>query len=362
MTKPINLFEYESLAKEQLSSMAWDYYRSGAMDEITLHKNRTTFEQYQLYPRMLVDVSHIDLNTSILGQNLSIPIGVAPMAFQCLAHPEGEIATAKVTSNLKTLLILSTLSTTSLEEVATCQSHNLRWFQLYIHRDKGLTKALVERAELAGYTALCVTVDAPVMGRREADIRNQFSLPSPLKLANLVTMTDLTIPQTIGESGLFAYFQQQIDPSITWKDIEWLQSITKLPIVLKGILRGDDAILALKHGVKAIIVSNHGGRQLDGAISSLDALPRIITAIDNKIDVIMDGGIRRGTDIFKALALGAKMVLVGRPILWGLAVDGETGVAHILQLLRDELALAMALSGCPSLAEINESFLISPKS
>ncbi|WP_148096690.1 alpha-hydroxy acid oxidase, partial [Aphanothece sacrum] len=270
MTKPINLFEYESLAKEQLSSMAWDYYRSGAMDEITLHKNRTTFEQYQLYPRMLVDVSHIDLNTSILGQNLSIPIGVAPMAFQCLAHPEGEIATAKVTSNLKTLLILSTLSTTSLEEVATCQSHNLRWFQLYIHRDKGLTKALVERAELAGYTALCVTVDAPVMGRREADIRNQFSLPSPLKLANLVTMTDLTIPQTIGESGLFAYFQQQIDPSITWKDIEWLQSITKLPIVLKGILRGDDAILALKHGVKAIIVSNHGGRQLDGAISSLD--------------------------------------------------------------------------------------------
>ncbi|MEA5533538.1 alpha-hydroxy acid oxidase [Crocosphaera sp. XPORK-15E] len=358
MTQPINLFEYESLAKEKLSGMAWDYYRSGALDEITLRKNRTVFEQYELYPKMLVDVSNIDLSTNILGQTLSMPLGVAPMAFQCLAHPDGEKATAKVLSDLKTLLILSTLSTTSLEDVAACQSHNLRWFQLYIHRDKGLTKALVERAEKAGYTALCVTVDAPMMGRREADVRNQFTLPSHLQLANLVSLTDLAIPSTIGESGLFAYFQQQIDPSITWKDLEWLQSITNLPIVLKGILRADDAILAVKNGVKGIIISNHGGRQLDGVIASLDALPNIVNAVGDKIDILMDGGIRRGTDIFKALALGAKAVLIGRPILWGLAVNGEAGVNHILQLLKDELILAMALSGCPNIRKINDSFLI----
>ncbi len=358
MIKPINLFEYESLAKQQLSSMTWGYYSSGALDEITLKNNRKSFNNYQLYPKVLVDVSQINLSTKLLGQTLSMPIGVAPMAFQCLAHPQGEKATAKVLSDLKTLLILSTLSTTSLEEVAACQKDNLRWFQLYIHKDKGLTKALVELAEKAGYTAICVTVDAPMLGKREIDIRNQFTLPEPLKLANLVTLKDLDIPNSSNQSGLFAYFQQQIDPSLTWKDLEWLQSITKLPIVLKGILRADDARLAVENGVKGIIVSNHGGRQLDGAITTLEALPKIVEAVGNDIDIIMDGGIRRGTDVFKALALGAKAVLIGRPILWGLTVNGEGGVNHVLELLKDELLLAMALSGCPSIAEINDSFLL----
>ncbi|EAZ94357.1 alpha-hydroxy acid oxidase [Crocosphaera chwakensis] len=358
MIKPINLFEYESLAQQQLSSMTWGYYSSGALDEITLKNNRKSFETYQLYPKVLVDVSEINLSTTLLGQTLSIPIGVAPMAFQCLAHPQGEKATAKVLSDLKTLLILSTLSTTSLEEVAACQEHNLRWFQLYIHKDKGLTKALVERAEKAGYTAICVTVDAPMLGKREIDIRNQFTLPESLKLANLVSLEDLAIPNSSNQSGLFAYFQQQIDPSLTWKDLEWLQSITKLPIVLKGILRADDARLAVENGSKGIIVSNHGGRQLDGAITTLEALPKIVETVGNEVDIIIDGGIRRGTDVFKALALGAKAVLIGRPILWGLTVNGEAGVNHVLELLKDELLLAMALSGCPSIADINDSFLL----
>ena len=357
MNQPINLFEYEALAKKHLSDLAWDYYSSGALDETTLRYNRMVFDCYQLLPRVLVDVSQIDLSTSILGQRLSMPIAIAPMAFQCLCHEDGELATAKAASDLGTLMVLSTLSTKSLEEVAAVQSNNLRWFQLYIHKDRGLTKALVERAQAAGFTALCVTVDAPMIGRREADVRRQFTLPPPLQLANLVTMADLSIPETVGESGLFAYFQQQIDPSITWKELDWLRSLTKLPIVLKGILRRDDAILAMENGVQGIIVSNHGGRQLDGAIATLDALPDIVSSVGHEIDVLMDGGIRRGTDVFKALALGAKAVLIGRPILWSLAVAGEAGVTHGLTLLRDELLLAMALSGCPTLEHINSSFL-----
>ena len=216
----------------------------------------------------------------------------------------------------------------------------------------------MEGAEKAGYTAICVTVDAPMLGKREVDIRNQFSLPEPLKLANLVALKDLEIPNKSNQSGLFAYFQQQIDPSLTWKDLEWLQSITKLPIVLKGILRADDARLAVENGAKGIIVSNHGGRQLDGAITTLEALPQIVEAVGNEIDIMMDGGIRRGTDVFKALALGAKAVLIGRPILWGLTVNGEAGVNHVLELLKEELSLAMTLSGCPTITEINDSFLL----
>ena len=356
MNQPINLFEYEALAPQKLPKMAYDYYASGAEDEITLAENRQAFRRYRLRPKMLVDVSHRDLTTSILGQTLSMPILIAPMAFQCLAHPDGEIAAARAASELDTLMILSTMSTKSLEEVA--QVNSKRWFQLYIHRDRGLTKALVQRAETSGFTALCLTVDAPLIGRREADVRNGFTLPEGLELANLATMSNLTFPQTSQESGLFTYFQQQIDASVTWKDVEWLESITNLPILLKGILRADDAIMAAKIGVKGIIVSNHGGRQLDGAVASLDALAEIVETVGDKLEILVDGGIRRGSDILKAICLGAKAVLVGRPILWGLAVNGETGVKHILELLRDELDLAMALSGCPSLKDLDSSLIL----
>ncbi|AFY79026.1 alpha-hydroxyacid dehydrogenase, FMN-dependent L-lactate dehydrogenase [Pleurocapsa sp. PCC 7327] len=358
MLRPINLFEYESLAKQNLSRMALDYYSSGAGDELTLRYNRAAFDRYQFRPRMLVDVSQRDLSASIVGQSLPMPILIAPMAFQCLAHPEGELATARAAQKLGAVMVLSTLSTKSLAAVASERKNIFQWFQLYVHKDRSLTRTLVEMAQAAGFSALCLTVDAPFLGKRERDCRNQFALPPGMELANLTCMADLTIAKTAGESGLFAYFTQQIDPSVTWKDLEWLQSITRLPVIVKGILRGDDAKTAVEYGARGIIVSNHGGRQLDGAIASLDALPEIVEAVGGKADILLDGGIRRGTDILKALALGAKAVLVGRPILWGLAVGGETGVCHVLELLRDELDLAMALSGCPTIQAIDPSIVI----
>jgi 4-hydroxymandelate oxidase len=308
---------------------------------------------------MLVDVSQRDLSVEVLGQTLAMPILIAPMAFQCLTHPEGEVATARIAAELGTGMVLSTLSTKRLEDVATAsrqvksQTNNPLWFQLYVHRDRALTRALVERAEAAGFSALCLTVDAPVLGRRERDRRNQFTLPPGMELANLTTMADLAIPKAAGESGLFAYFAQQLDPSLTWRDLEWLRSITELPVVVKGILRGDDARQAVDCGAKAIIVSNHGGRQLDGAIATIEALPEVVAAVGEKVEVLVDGGIRRGTDVLKALALGAKAVLIGRPVLWGLAVGKEAGGRHVLELLRDELDVAMALSGCATIQDID---------
>lgn len=356
--KPINLFEYETQALGHLSQMALDYYASGAWDEITLRDNRAAFERFKLRPRMLVDVSKRDLSTTILGQYLQLPVLIAPMAFQCLAHAEGEIATAKAAAKLGTVMVLSTLATKSLEAVASVRNQTPQWFQLYVHRDRALTRALVERAHAAGFQALCLTVDAPVLGSRERDKRNQFVLPPEMELANLAMLTDLEIPYKMGESGLFAYFLEQLNPALSWADLEWLQSLSPLPLVVKGILRGDDALRAVEHGAKAVIVSNHGGRQLDGAIASIDALSEVVAAVGNKAEVLVDGGIRRGTDILKALALGAKAVLLGRPVLWGLAVGGEAGACHVLELLRDELDLAMALSGCAKLQDVDPSLVV----
>jgi 4-hydroxymandelate oxidase len=352
----INLFGYEQLAKEHLSQMAFDYYSSGAWDEVTLRDNLAAFTRVKLRPKMLVDVSKINLTTQVLGESLQLPLLIAPMAFQCLADPEGEIATALAAADAGVGMVLSTLATKSLEEVATV-AKGLQWFQLYIHKDQGLTQALVQRAYTAGYKAICLTVDAPMLGKRERDQRNEFTLPPGLHPANLTNISGLNIPQAPGESGLLTYFAQQINPAVTWKDLEWLQSLSPLPLVVKGILRADDAVRAVEYGAQAIVVSNHGGRQLDGAIASLDALPDIIAAVDGKAEVLLDGGIRRGTDILKALAYGAKAVLIGRPVLWGLAVAGKIGVSHIISLLQDELNLAMALSGCASLGDIDSSLV-----
>lgn len=360
ISSPINLFEYEQLAKTHLSQMALDYYISGAGDEITLRDNRAAFERVKLRPRMLVDVSEINLTTSVLGQPVQLPLLIAPMAFQCLAHPDGEVATATAAASAGLGMVLSTLSTKSLEDVAEVGSkfdNSLQWFQLYIHKDRGLTRALVEKAYAAGYKALCLTVDAPVLGQRERDRHNEFALPSGLQLANLVNISGLEIPYEQGESGLFTYFAQQLDSALTWGDLEWLQSLSPLPLVVKGILRSDDAVRAVEYGAKAIVVSNHGGRQLDGAIASLDALAEIVPAVKGKAEVLVDGGIRRGTDILKALAIGAQAVLIGRPILWGLAVGGQVGVSHVISLLQKELNVAMTLTGCSQLADIDFSFL-----
>ncbi|MBV8885499.1 MAG: alpha-hydroxy-acid oxidizing protein, partial [Chroococcidiopsidaceae cyanobacterium CP_BM_RX_35] len=345
-----------------LSVMARDYYASGAWDEITLRDDRAAFERFRLRPRMLVDVSDRSMNVMVLGQPLALPILVAPMAFQCLAHPDGELATAKAAAQMGTVMILSTLSTKPLEAVATASQASTGtpslWFQLYVYRDRGLTKALVERAYAAGFAALCLTVDAPVLGQRERDHRNRFALPTNMELANLAASTELEIPHRFQESGLFAYFKEQINPALTWNDLEWLQSLSPLPLVVKGILRGDDAVRAVEHGAKGIIVSNHGGRQLDGAITTIDALAEIAPAVNDRAEVLVDGGIRRGTDVLKALALGARAVLIGRPVLWGLAVAGSTGVQHVLELLKNEFDLAMALSGCARLQDIDTSLCV----
>ena len=359
--KPQNVLEYEKLASQHLSQMALDYYNSGAWDEITLRDNRAAFERFKIRPRRLVDVSDRNLSTKVLGQSLQMPLLVAPMAFQCLAHPDGEVATARAASKAGVGMVLSTLATKSIEDVAAAAHPHTpaapQWFQLYVHRDRGLTKALVERAIAAGYQALCLTVDAPILGRRERDKRNQFTLPPGMELANLASLSGLAIPNEAAESGLFTYFAQQLDPAVTWRDLEWLQSLCPLPLAIKGILRGDDAARAVECGASVIVVSNHGGRQLDGAIASLDALAEVVEAVDGRAEVLVDGGIRRGIDIFKALALGAKAVLLGRPVLWGLAVGGEAGVYDVISLLQDELDVAMALSGCARLQDIDSSLL-----
>lgn len=359
--KPINLSEYEKLATNALSQNVLDYYSSGAWDEVTLRDNRAAFERFKIRPRMLVDVSSRNLSTKVLGQSIEMPLLIAPMAFQRLAHQDGELATARAASKAGIGMVLSTMATYSIEDVATAGYQNTtsaRWFQLYVHRDRGLTRALVERAYAAGYQALCLTVDAPVLGQRERDKRNEFTLPPGFQLANLATLSGLKIPHEDGESGLFRYFAQQLNPALTWKDLEWLQSLSPLPLAIKGILRGDDALKAVEHGAKAVIVSNHGGRQLDSAIASIDALSEVVTAVADKAEVLVDGGIRRGTDILKALALGAKAVLLGRPVLWGLAVAGEIGVSHVIELLRSELDVAMALSGCAQIEDIDSSLVI----
>ncbi len=331
--EPVNVFDYETLAQARLEPGVWGYYSSGSDDEVTLRANRTAFERIRLRPRMLVDVSTCDMHTTVLGTPLSMPILLAPTAFHCLAHPEGECATARAAGKANTLMVASTSSTRSLEDIAREASGPL-WFQLYFH-SREVSEELVHRAEAAGYRALVITVDSPRWGHKERAIRSGFMLPPK---ANFTDENDA-----------------QGDIHITWESLAWLRSLTSLPLVLKGVFTAEDAILAVKHGIDGIIVSNHGGRQLDSVSASIEVLPEVVEAIDGRCEVYLDGGIRRGTDILKALALGARAVLVGRPILWGLAVSGAEGVSHVLEILRSELALAMVLAGRPTLDDVDRS-------
>jgi 4-hydroxymandelate oxidase len=359
---PINVLELEALARGQLSREAGDYYASGAHDEVTLAANRAAFERLSLAYRVLVDVSRRDLATTVLGQAVSMPILVAPTAFQGLATAEGERATARAAGAAGTVMILSTLSNTAVEEVTAATAGPV-WFQLYVYRDRRATEGLVRRAEAAGCRALVLTVDAPLLGRRERDVRNRFGLPPGLTVANLLPVGYGDLPPAAADSGLAAYVSSRVDPSLSWKDLEWLRSLTRLPLVIKGIVRADDARRAADAGAAGIVVSNHGGRQLDTAPATLDVLPEIADALaahGHAIEVFLDGGVRRGTDVVKALALGARAVLVGRPILWGLAVDGQEGAAAVLRFLRDELDLAMALCGAPTLADITRDLVRFP--
>ncbi|HYU32237.1 MAG TPA: alpha-hydroxy acid oxidase [Thermoanaerobaculia bacterium] len=355
--EPINIFELEAIAREKLSREAYDYFASGAQDEVTLRENRAAFDRLSLAYRVLVDVSRRDLSTSVLGQPVALPVLVAPTAFQRLAHPEGELAIVRAAGAMGTVMALSTLSTTAVEEVVAAASGPV-WFQLYVYRDRKTTEALVRRAEAAGCRALVLTVDAPVIGRRERDVRNRFHLPPGLSAANLLPEGYGEMPAAEGDSGLAVYVSSLIDPALSWRDVVWLRSITKLPLVIKGIVRPDDALRAAEAGAAAVIVSNHGGRQLDTAPATIDVLPEVADALAGQpVEVLMDGGVRRGTDILKALALGARAVLVGRPVVWGLAAAGEAGATLALRLLRNELDLAMALAGAPTIASITRDLV-----
>lgn len=353
--KLLTVDDFEERAKKVLPKMAYDYYRSGADEERTLRANRKAFRRWEIWPRILVDVSELDLRATVLGCEVAFPILVAPTAYHRLAHPEGEAATARGAADAGTIFILSTLSTTAIEEVAAA-SAGPKWFQLYVHKDRGLTKSLVERAQGAGYLAIVLTVDAPILGRRLDDERNDFALPEGMSMVNLAQYAQ-DASQAGEGSALGAYAASRHDASLSWNDIEWLRSITSLPLLIKGVLRADDAARAADAGVEGIVVSNHGARQLDGAPPTIEALPQVVDAVAGRCEVLMDGGIRFGTDVLKALALGAKVVLVGRPVLWGLAVDGAAGVARVLALLRDELSTAMALAGCPNLASIDRDLV-----
>ncbi|MEW6278906.1 MAG: alpha-hydroxy acid oxidase [Candidatus Eremiobacterota bacterium] len=346
----INLFDYEEAAGRALESMAYDYYRSGADDEVSLRRNRQAYERLCLHYRVLVDVSRRNLSTTVLGTPISFPVLAAPTAFHALAHPEGEVATARAVTAEGTIFILSTLSNRPMEEVVQAASGPV-WFQLYCYKDRGATRALVERAQEAGCQGLVLTVDAPVLGRRERDVRNEFHLPPGLRVSNLTATGRDRVDHVDQESGLAAY-ARYLDSSLSWKDLEWLRCATDVPVLVKGIVRPDDAVRAADHGADGVVISNHGGRQLDTAPAPIEVLPAIAEAVEGRIQLLVDGGIRRGTDVLKALALGARAVLLGRPILWGLAVEGEAGVRRVLQLLRDELDVALALCGCPEVAQL----------
>jgi 4-hydroxymandelate oxidase len=352
----INLEELEERARELLPQMAYDYYASGANDEVTLRENRAAYERITLLPRMLVDVSVRDMGTTVLGEPVSMPILIAPVALPGLAHPEGEIATVKAASAAKTLITLATLSTTSIEDAMAAATGPV-WFQLYVFRDRAITASLVQRAEAAGCKAVVLTVDMPIQGKRERDVRNRFTLPDHLSLKNFSQAGFQELPKNVAGSGLAAYVASLLDAALTWKDIEWLAGVTKLPVLVKGILRADDALRAVNHGASGIIVSNHGARQLDTTPATISILPEIVDAVAGGVEVYVDGGIRRGTDVLKAIAYGARAVLVGRPILWGLAVGGEAGVKSVLEMLRQEFDLAMALSGCPRLSDITRDLV-----
>lgn len=348
---PINLADFERAAEGRLDALTWGYYSSGARDEHTLRANQAAFAQVALHYKVLVDVQTRDTRTTVLGTPVSMPILVAPTAFHRLAHPEGELATARAAGAAGTLMVLSTLSNTDMEAVVAASGGPV-WFQLYVYRDREATRALVQRAEAAGCQALVLTVDAPVLGTRERDVRNGFHLPPDLSVRNLSAAGHYQIPETQGQSGLAAYVAQKLDPSLSWADLDWLASLTRLPLLVKGIVRPDDAVRALDHGARGIVVSNHGGRQLDTAPATLNVLPSIARAVAGRAEILLDGGVRRGTDVIKALALGARAVLLGRPILWGLAVDGEAGVRRVLDLIHRELDEALALCGCPRLADL----------
>lgn len=346
------LSEVESVARSKLTQMAYDYVAGGAGEERTLRDNVEAFRRRTIRPRFLVDVAKRDMTAQLLGKTYPVPFGVAPTAFHRLFHEDGERGVARACAERSILHCVSTLATTPLEDVA--KENARRWFQVYIHKDRELSRSLVQRAVDAGYEALVLTVDAPVWAIRERDRRNRFTLPPPLTLANFERY--LNTATSGGADGLSNYVNSQLDPSLTWRDVEWLRGFG-LPVLVKGVLTAEDAALAVRHGAAGVIVSNHGARMLDRVPATLDALPEIVEAVQGRVPVILDGGVRRGVDVLIALASGASFVMLGRPVVWGLAAGGSAGAGRVLDLLREELDNAMALTGCRSVADITPRLL-----
>jgi 4-hydroxymandelate oxidase len=329
----VTVDDYEPIAASKLPREVYDYYAGGAGGEWTLRENRAAFDRWVLRPRVLVGVAERDTSTEVLGTRISLPIVAGPWAFQGLAHPDGEVATARAVGQARTITVLSSTSSHRIEAVAEATDAP-KWFQLYVHLDRGFTRDSLRRAHRAGFGAVVFTADAPYLGKRERDLRNQMALPIEARGQEL-----------------------DLDPSISWDDLQWIREDAPVPLLIKGILTAEDARLAMEHGVDGIVVSNHGGRQLDGSPSSLDALVEVVEAVEGRCEVLMDGGVRRGTHVLKALALGARAVMVARPIAWGLAAAGEEGVGNVLAILREEFDLAMALTGCRSVDDIGSDLV-----
>lgn len=340
MEPPRTIADFEARAAELLDDGPLGYYAGGAGDELTLRDNVEAWRRLKIRPRVLVDVSERDLGTTVLGRERRNPIIVAPTAYHRLADPEGEQATARAAAAAGAVFCLSSLATAGPAEVAEAAPSGERWLQLYVFRDRGVSDELARAAGEHGYEAIVVTVDLPVLGIRERDVRTQYAIPDALAAPSVGAM---------GREGAFSMLDigDLIDPSLTWADLERFAAQTDLPVLVKGVLVAEDARLAAEHGAAGVVVSNHGGRQLDTVLAGADALPAVAEAVSDRIDVLVDGGIRRGTDVLKALALGARAVMVGRPVIWGLAVNGEAGARAVLELLLAEFDVALALAGVP---------------
>ncbi len=362
MQAALSVADLERLAGERMAPEAWDYVAGGAEDEITLAANGEAFRRRRFVPRVLVDVGSPDMRTTLLGREVALPIGVAPMAAQALAHADGELATAGAAAAAGAMFCLSTVSSRSIEEVAgRLPAGAPRWFQLYVNQDLAFTRRLVERAEAAGYDAIVLTVDLPVLGYREREKRRSWELDVPL--GNFIGAEGEGAAGEALEGAGEVDLDRLLDMrhlGLTWQRLEPIRSWTSLPLVVKGVLHPDDARLAVEHGAAAVWVSNHGGRQLDRSIASLDALEAVVSAVDGKAEVYLDGGVRRGSDALMALALGARAVFAGRPFAFGLGAGGQAGVERAIGILREELERAMALLGTATLADVRRDHLAPP--
>jgi isopentenyl diphosphate isomerase/L-lactate dehydrogenase-like FMN-dependent dehydrogenase len=345
----VNLLDVERLVERKIQVGAHGYFAGGAGDERTLRDNREAFARYRLLPRVLVDVSEVSTATTVLGTKVDMPVLVAPTALQRMAHPDGEPAMARAAAGAGTIMIVSTLATTTLRDVAQAAPAAPRWLQVYVLKDRGVTRAMIDEAVACGYEALVLTVDAPGAGHRERDTRNGFVVPEGLDMPGVTAAAG----RSAGYSP-HAFFEL-VDKSLTWRDLEALVAECEVPVLVKGIHTAADARLAVEHGVAGVIVSNHGGRQLDGVPAAIDLLEPVIQEVGGETEVLLDGGVRRGTDVLVALALGARAVLVGRPPLWGLAWDGEAGARWVLDTLRDEVALGLTLLGAPTPTDVTRA-------